>query len=70
VKTLQEYLTELEGKNEGKPDQVKEGMLIYLELWRKVVDRGLVSPSDEIDVAVSKVERAGGLYKAAEGSDS
>jgi hypothetical protein len=45
---------------------VKEGMEIYLELWRRAIDRGVVSSSDEIDVAVGKVEEAGGLYEAAE----
>jgi hypothetical protein len=65
LKTLEEYLDALESRNEGKPDQVKEGMALYLDLWRKVIDRGLVDPRDEVDVAVEKVEKAGGLYEAA-----
>jgi len=70
MKTLEEYLRELESKSEGKPDQVKEGIALYLELWRKVMNRGVVRPSDEIDAAVGKVEEAGGLYEAAEGGIS
>jgi hypothetical protein len=35
-------------------------------LWRKAIEKGLVDPSDEMIVALEKVERAGGLRKVAE----
>ena len=65
ARTLEEYLEELEGKKSDKPEQVQEGMKIYVELWRKAVERGVVALSDDLGVALEEVEALGGLYKAA-----
>jgi hypothetical protein len=66
MKTLAEYLAELDSKKRDKPPQVKEGIEIYIDLWKKVVEKGVVTDSDEVDVALRKVDEAGGLYRAAE----
>jgi len=66
-KKVAEYLEELARNKEGKPDQVREGIEIYIDLWRRALEKGVVMPSDEISDALEKVEEKGGLYKAAEG---
>lgn len=57
---------------EGRPDQVKEGLEIYISLWEKAVERGVVEETDGVDSALAKIEKVGGLYAAAgePGSDS
>lgn len=65
-KKVSEYLEELERDVEGKPDQVREGIEIYVGLWRKALQKGVVSETDEVPAALAKVEERGGLYKAAE----
>jgi len=64
-KTLRGYLEELERNKKGKPDEVREALEIYLELWKKAIGNGVVGPSDEMSEALTKVERSGGLYQAA-----
>lgn len=59
------YLAELEANMESKPEQVREGIEIYVGLWRRAVERGVVLSSDEIGAALAKIEESGGLYKAA-----
>jgi hypothetical protein len=54
-------------EEEGKPSQIKEALDIYIGLWERVVKNGTVSEEDEIDVALSKIDKAGGLYEAAGG---
>ena len=65
-KKVSEYLDVLEGGKEDRPDQVKQGLEIYIELWRRVIEKGIVDSADEMDVALAKVDAAGGLQKAAE----
>lgn len=65
-KNVTEYLEELERNKDDKPDQVRDGIEIYLGLWRRALERGVVLPSDEIGAALAKIEEKGGLYKAAE----
>jgi hypothetical protein len=65
-KTVDEYLRELRETRKEKPAQVQDALDIYVELWRRVVDNGIVNPGDSIDEALAKIERAGGLYAAAE----
>ncbi len=65
-KDVQRYLDELEKNKEGRPDQVRDGIDIYIDLWKKAIAKGIVSPSDEIDQALAKLESIGGLYRAAE----
>ena len=66
VRTLGEYLKELEKTKKGKPEQVSDALEIYLGLWKKALEKGTVTLADEISDALSKVEQKGGLYKAAE----
>lgn len=65
VRTVQEYIEELERSKKEKPDQVKAALEVYLELWKKTVERGVVGPSDSIMEALTKIENSGGLYKSA-----
>ncbi len=65
VRTLGEYLKELEKTRKGKPQQVSDALDIYLDLWSKAVEKGTVKLADEVADALSKVEQSGGLYKAA-----
>jgi len=65
-KKVAEYLEELKRNKDGKPDQVRDGIEIYLDLWRKALEKGVVLPSDEIGAALEKVEKKGGLYTATE----
>jgi hypothetical protein len=65
VRSVSDYLRELEDTKSSRDDQVKEGLEIYVELWRKAVERGVVAESDGVDEALAKIEAAGGLYKAA-----
>jgi len=65
-KNLQSYLDDLREGKEGRPEQVQQGLEIYVGLWDKVVQKGIVSPSDDLETALAKVEALGGLYQAAE----
>jgi hypothetical protein len=38
---------------------------MYIDLWRKALDRGVVVEDDGVDEALEKIEKVGGLYKAA-----
>ncbi|MDV3277656.1 MAG: hypothetical protein LYZ69_04215 [Nitrososphaerales archaeon] len=66
VRSLADYLHELEKTKKEKPEQVKEALEIYLDLWKRAIAKGIVLPADEIERALSKIEESGGLYKAAE----
>ena len=63
---VREYLTQLKATKKGKPAQIKEALDIYIELWDKAVENGTVADGDEIGSALAKIERVGGLYRAAE----
>jgi hypothetical protein len=60
------YLDKLKETKKGKPQQVKEALDVYIELWEKAIKNGTVSDGDDIDVALSKIDEAGGLYQAAD----
>jgi len=64
---VKDYLDELDRSKEGRPDQVKEGLETFVELWRRAIERGVVSETDTVDEALRKLDAEGGLYKAAEG---
>lgn len=64
-RTVREYLLELERSKEGRPDQVKEGLETYVDLWRKAVERGVISEEDDVETALQKIETSGGLYASA-----
>jgi uncharacterized membrane protein len=63
---VREYLTQLKATRKGKPAQIKEALDVYIELWDKAVGNGTVTEGDEIVAALSKIDKAGGLYQAAE----
>ena len=63
---VKEYLAKLRETKKGKPAHVKEALEVYIELWDKVVKNGTVSEGDDVDVALSKIDKAGGLYQAAD----
>jgi hypothetical protein len=62
---VREYLEQLKETKKGKPLQIREALEIYMELWDKVVKNGIVSEEDEIALALTKLDKAGGLYEAA-----
>lgn len=66
VRSLKEYLDELDRSKSEREDQVREGLEIYVELWRKAIQRKVVSEEDTVEAALEKVEERGGLYKVAE----
>ncbi len=66
-KNVGEYLAELEKTKNDREDQVKEGLEIYIDLWKKAIENGVVRESDGVEDALEKIEVKGGLYKAAEG---
>ena len=63
-KTLEEYLREVEDRTREKPEQVRDGMEIYVGLWRRAIDLGVVQASDQVAEALRKVDQLGGLYSA------
>ena len=62
---MKEYLSELERSKGDRTEQVKEGLEMYIDLWKKAIERGVVGEGDKVDEALVKIDRAGGLYKAA-----
>ncbi len=66
VKSVESYLKELRDSKKEKPQQVKDGIEIYIELWEKAIKRGIVSSDDDVESALQKIDASGGLYKAAE----
>lgn len=65
AKDVREYIQELDRSKEGRNEQVRDGLEAYIGLWRRALERKVVSESDSVDVALSKIEESGGLYKAA-----
>ena len=65
ARDVRSYLAELEETKERREGQVKEGLEIYIGLWRKAIARGVVSETEGVDVALASIEAQGGLYKAA-----
>jgi len=67
---VKEYLSQLKENRKGKPSQIREALDIYVELWARAIEQGTVSEDDEIGEALSKLDRAGGLYQARDGEVS
>ena len=65
MRNVRSYLEELEKTKEERTEQVKEGLEMYIDLWKKAIERGVIGETDEVDSALVKIENAGGLYKAA-----
>ena len=62
---VREYLEQLKETRKGKPQQIRDALDIYTEMWDRVIENGTVSEEDEVSLALSKIEKAGGLYEAA-----
>ena len=63
---MRDYIGELEKTKNDRPPQVKEGLEIYVDLWRKAIQKGVVSEADTVNEALAKLEERGGLYKVTE----
>ena len=63
---VREYLDQLKETRKGKPPQIRDALDIYVEMWDRVIKNGTVSEEDEVALALSKIDKAGGLYEAAE----
>ena len=61
---VREYLDQLKETRKGKPPQIREALDIYMEMWDKIIKNGTVSGEDEVALALSKIDKAGGLYEA------
>ncbi len=66
VKKLAEYIEDLEVGKEERPEQVKQGLEIYIEMWKRAIENGVVEGTDDMEVALRKVDARGGLQQAAE----
>ena len=60
---VREYLDQLKETRKGKPPQIRDALDIYVEMWDKVIKNGTVSEDDEVALALSKIDKAGGLYE-------
>ena len=60
------YLKELKRTRKEKPDQIREALEIYIQLWESVMRKGVIGPDDDIGEALKKIDASGGLYKAAQ----
>jgi hypothetical protein len=63
---VREYLKQLRATRKGKPPQIREALDIYIDLWDKAVESGTVAEGDEIGAALSKIDKAGGLYRVSD----
>lgn len=66
VKSVEKYLKELGDAKRDKPSQIKEALQIYIDLWKKTVEKGVVQLTDDIETALTKIDKRGGLYVAAD----
>jgi hypothetical protein len=62
VESVETYLQKLERSKEGKPEQIRDAIDIYLGLWRNAIEKGVISAKDDVESALEKIESAGGLY--------
>lgn len=68
-KTVREYLKELRQARGNKPEDVKEALDAYLDLWKKAMENGTVEETEDIADALLKLDRLGGLYEVAKRGD-
>ncbi len=66
VRNVRGYLEELERTKGDRTEQVRDGLEIYIGLWKKAIEKGVVSESDNVDEALARIEEKGGLYRVAE----
>ena len=62
--SVRDYLRQLERTKVGKDGQVKEGLETFIGLWEKAIENMVIGEADSIEVALAKLEKAGGLYRA------
>jgi len=63
---VRDYINQLKQTKKDKPEQIRDALEIYMELWENVIKNGTVSEEDPVEDALSKIDKAGGLYRAAE----
>jgi hypothetical protein len=63
--SVRDYLRQLERTKSGKDEQVREGLETFIGLWEKAIENGVVSEADSVEAALAKLEKKGGLYRAA-----
>ncbi len=64
TKNVTDYLAELEKSKGDRTDQVRMGLELYIGLWKRAMERGVIGEGDSVDDALVKIEEAGGLYEA------
>ena len=67
MRTVKEYIEELEKTKSERTGTVLDGLEIYIDLWKRALENGTITESQEVDEALERIEEKGGLYKAAEG---
>ncbi|HZW85588.1 MAG TPA: hypothetical protein VFE91_06800 [Nitrososphaerales archaeon] len=67
MRSVKEYIEELEKTKSERTGVVLDGLEIYIDLWKRVLQNGTITDSQDVDEALEKIEEKGGLYKAAEG---
>ncbi len=65
ARNVKDYLAELERTKVDRNEQVREGLEMYIDLWKRAIERGVVGEEDGVDEALAKMDRVGGLYRAA-----
>ncbi|MCL4356051.1 MAG: hypothetical protein JRM79_01780 [Nitrososphaerota archaeon] len=63
--SVRDYLRQLERTKARKDGQVKEGLETFIGLWEKAIENRVVGETDSVEAALAKLEKAGGLYRAA-----
>lgn len=66
--TVETYLKVMKERRDEKPEEIRDAINVYLDLWEKAIQNGVIGRGDEIGAALAKLDKKGGLYKAAESS--
>lgn len=66
MRSVREYIDELEKTKSERTGQVLDGLEIYIDLWKRAIQNSVVSETESVDDALRKIDEIGGLYKAAE----
>lgn len=66
AKNVENYLKELKESKKEKPQQIKDAIEIYIDLWERAIKKGIVRTEDDVESALTKLDASGGLYKVAE----
>lgn len=65
ARRVKDYLEVLSNTKVERTEQVKEGLEIYIDLWKRAIQKGVITESDSVDDALVKIQEKGGLYEAA-----